>query len=390
MPLPPWSRLALQALKQIWPGLKARWVQQADLPLRTGFRTGMVALLLLGAIATRQERVWTDVVPRLAEPELHFLRDNCWITYDPTTIDPLASASAPRSILPGGRFTGALAELNEDLYWAIHSPTGLDPGCGAGPLTWSIRRDLRRIRAAGFTGIVTFGSNGVLACIPRIAKAERLAVIMGVWNPNDAGELRRAIAQQNFVDGYCVGHDGLDKAGGYDIKELAKAVSLIQSRTGRPATTSEGVGYYAQAALRRIGDWFFPDVQYSVDAGDSREALDIVVSSAKKLAENAAAMQRPLMLKMVTFPWRLSADAMLHDKRKALAGQAAQFDDFLDRLQLARQGLAVRPSGVVHSAFDMPWKTDPKLFQSWDPYTGVLELDGTERPAVRAITRHCS
>ncbi len=326
-------------------GIYLRW-RQADLQRRNGFRVGIVLLLGLGSLAWSQE-LYLPSVPR--RDLVRLLENHCWVTYD---------------------------------------PTGIDPRSGAEPTAASIRRDLSRIRSAGFTGVVTFSSRGSFARIPSIAKTEQLAVIMGVWSPGDVGELRNAISQREFADGYCVGHDGLDKRDGYVLEDLGKAIALLKRRTRRPVTTSEEVRFYQNPALLRLGDWLFPDAHSSLLDAESRSlqagsqrATGSIVVLAKEISTASAEADRPLMLKMVAFPWNGLDGASLESQR-------ACFDDFLQALRSPQQGIAVRPAVVIHSAFDLPWKQGYPFYE-WDPYTGVLNADGSPRPAARVIAARC-
>ena len=55
-----------------------------------------------------------------------------------------------------------------------------------------------------------------LASIPRLAKENGLYVIAGIWTL-EADEVRLAEDQAQYVDAYCVGHNGL--AGGLYMYE---------------------------------------------------------------------------------------------------------------------------------------------------------------------------
>jgi exo-beta-1,3-glucanase (GH17 family) len=338
-------RLPLRLVVGVIDGFNTRW-SQVDRQRRMGFRAGVMALLGLISLAW-----WNEVyVPSTSKRELaRLLEGHCWVTYD---------------------------------------PTALDPRRGTEPTTPSIRRDLRRIRAAGFTGVVTFSSRGGFAQIPRIAKSENLAVIMGVWSPADVGELRRAIAQQEFADAYCVGHDGLDKRDGYALEDLEKAILLLKRRTMRPVTTSEEVRFYMNPALSRLGDWLFPDIHISLLNASSQSlrqasgrGLGPIVDLTRRISAVAAETERPLMLKMVTFPWNGFEGASLENQRD-------NFDRFLEALRSPEQGIAARPAVVIHSAFDLSWKNGYP-FYDWDPYTGVLDTDGSSRPATQVIVARC-
>lgn len=185
-----------------------------------------------------------------------------------------------------------------------------------------VRADLARIRRAGFTGVVTFGSNGTLADIPALAKEQGLAVIMGIWQPTNQGEILRAARKQAFVDAYCVGHNGLDKGDGYVFEDLEEAIKLLRKLTGRPIATSEEARIYADNnSLCRLGDWLFPDLHQPLwDSPGARVEIEQdvkdIVEAAKPLATIAKMLNRPLLFKNVAYPWKGATGASLDAQRR--------------------------------------------------------------------------
>ena len=87
--------------------------------------------------------------------------------------------------------------------WVTYEPIDYVPGATTLDLM-DIEEELTWIRNAGFTGIITFSSNGDLAEIPRIAHEHDLHVIMGIWSPGNTAEHLQAIGQKEFVDAYVV------------------------------------------------------------------------------------------------------------------------------------------------------------------------------------------
>lgn len=318
-----------------------------DLNHRRGFRALAGVVLAVAALAW-----WRDIyIPAVDRADLvQLLQASCWVTYDPPSRNPLLEIEATSS---------------------------------------SIRDDLHRIHKAGFTGVVTFGSQGSLNLIPQLAKSERLAVIVGLWDPGNIGEVRRAIEQQRFADAYCVGHDGLDRRGGYTFEALKRTIQLVKRRTRRPVATTEEVRRYKDPRLLGLGDWYFPDIHVSLVTGspyngtqlDRAMPHDSSLELAKSISVIAAAAERPLMLKMITFPWRGAP-------RASLDSQAGSYARFLDSIRDPEQPFAARPSVVIHSAFDLHWKIRYPYYE-WDLYTGVLAEDGRPRPAMREITQRC-
>jgi class 3 adenylate cyclase/exo-beta-1,3-glucanase (GH17 family) len=275
------------------------------------------------------------------------LRGQCWVGYDPSTFDPLV---CPK------------------------------------PALASIQADLESIRAAGFTGVVTFCSRGTLAEIPSLAKGLGLAVIMGVWDASDPHEVELAIERANSVDAYCVGHNGL-RDDRYLFEDVEAAMREIREQTEKPVSTSEEVRFYRENQnLAALGDWLFPDIHLSLQAKlnaglypEVEHRVEQSLALAREVATFGQRYRRPLALKLLVFPWKGAQGVSLELQRSFFA-QA------LDRLSSPEVGLNVPTAYVAHSAFDAPWKQRVP-FHPWDPYTGLLEADGTARPAVCEIVQ---
>jgi len=283
--------------------------------------------------------------------------------------------------------------------WVGYNPLDYDPTFRPDPSIESIRRDLNWIHSAGFTGIVTFGSKGSLSGIPSKAHDEGLAVIMGVWNPNDKAELGAAAANKEWVLGYSVGHDKLDdydSPGGYSLSELKAAVQFLRENTSRPVTTTERAKNYDEPGedrLAQVSDWLFPDVHLSLDPESPDEpkctlseegvpeCVNQLIASALKVEVLARRLHRPLMLKMVTFPHDGPAGASPELQR-------AFFQRLTEQLGHNDSPLRKKPALMVNSAFDAPWKTGVQ-YRPWDPYTGLISGDSAVSPAAAEVVRRC-
>ena len=269
--------------------------------------------------------------------------------------------------------------------WITYDPLHFDPSLYPNPDVDSMDRELEWIRDAGFDGIITFTSRGTFSTIPELAKRNGLLVIMGVWDPTDRQEITIAISKQEYIDAYCVGHNGLDKSYSYDA--LVKAIQYIRFRTKRPVSTTEKTGLYlSDPRLLSLGDWIFPDAHVSVqNDGDMNFLADATrdgkktFETAKRIAEHERRNTKPILLKMVTYPMNGITNASLEE-------QEAFFVFILDE---RRKVLPDMPSDVsisVHSAFDTPWKTTWPFYE-WDPYTGLFDDKGTPRPAAIETVR---
>jgi exo-beta-1,3-glucanase (GH17 family) len=269
--------------------------------------------------------------------------------------------------------------------WITYAPLHYDPSLYPNPDVDSMAREIKQIRSAGFDGIMTFTSRGTFSMIPELAKKEGLTFIMGVWDPTDRQEIAVAISKREYVDGYSVGHNGLNSRYPYD--DLVRAMQYIRFRTKRPVSTTEKVGLYLEdKRLLAIGDWVFPDVHVSIRSESASGFLaDAVrdgkntVDMAKLIATQKETDGKPILLKMVTYPMSGISNASLDEQRKFFA-------EILERRRDVLVDMPGRVSISVHSAFDIPWKTTWPFYE-WDPYTGLLDSTGTPRPAAREIVR---
>ena len=274
--------------------------------------------------------------------------------------------------------------------WITYDPPDYNPLTGQCPTYLDIQRDLRQIADAGFTGIITFSSRASLSAIPAYAKRLELGVIMGVYDPGDRAELALAAAQKEWVDGYAVGHNNLHS--GYSFAGLLDATCWLRFRTGRPVSTTERLeSYFHEPRLLSLGDWVFPDVHLSLRSPDFGVAVapfcadaprDVatLVGYVKQIVELADKTHRPVMLKMVTYP-------VAGIKGASPQEQARFYLLLLDHRRDVTSPLPLNVSVALHSAFDLKWKT-MWPFYPWEPYTGLLEADGTPRHAA-AVAVEC-
>ncbi|HVN16421.1 MAG TPA: hypothetical protein VMT73_11820 [Anaerolineales bacterium] len=127
----------------------------------------------------------------------------------------------------------------------------------------AIYEDLLTLKKAGFTGLITYGSSGLMGN-QFLTIAEKLGykgVIMGIWNPLSQNELNNAeeAASSPIVLGYSIGNEGLsERPARYSLTNLCSAISELRASTGKPVTTSEDIQtYYSHPELLSVGDWIF-------------------------------------------------------------------------------------------------------------------------------------
>jgi exo-beta-1,3-glucanase (GH17 family) len=278
----------------------------------------------------------------------------------------------------------SLAETLARFCWIAYSPTHFDPTTT--PVQWPLEaealEDFRVLHAAGFTGLVTYGSNYTVRGAPeRALDLPKLAqqagfegLIVGIWDPKDAQELQTAekFGQNPIVIGYSVGNEGLDER--YKLKDLTAAMESVRQATGKPVTTTEQIhDYYENSPLWDISDWIFPNAHpYFSGYRDPQEAAAWTVKVFKTLR---AVSQKPLVFKEVGLPTG-GADGVSE------ARQAEYYQ--------ALRKTAVR--FVVFEAFDAPWKhigkQKPDGTFPWpdpEPHWGVFTSDRRPKAAVQGI-----
>ncbi|MEO1258858.1 MAG: hypothetical protein AAFZ15_08665 [Bacteroidota bacterium] len=243
-----------------------------------------------------------------------------------------------------------------EITWVAYAPTIFDPYAGIQPTPESITQDLKVLAKAGFTGLITYGCDGVLGKeLPQIAEKLGFAgLILGIWNLNSAEEIANAqkAAKSNLVKGYCVGNEGL--GGVYGMNELRAAIDTVRTLTGKPVTTTEQVEDYADENLLGLGDWIFPNVHpYWHEQYDNEAAVKWTVEMYDDLKKRSGKM---VLLKEVGFPTAGDdAHHLSEEKQKeyyvALSSRPCQFAWF--------------------EAFDMTWKTHEPV----EPYWGLFKAD---------------
>lgn len=285
---------------------------------------------------------------------------------------------------------GSLAVLLRGNAWVGYDPSSFDPARNPNPAIDSMAADLEKVKAAGFTGIVTFSSKGRFSSLPRLAKARGLKVIMGVWDITDGQELDAAIREREFIDAYCVGHNGLNIR--YSIENLRAAIAYVRRLGRRPvSTTEENHMYVENSELVALGDWLFPDIHVVYTESRAffspadlegrgigvREALIASRRYTSEIAKIAVRVRRPLLVKSVLFPTFGAFGA-------SVPAQQEFFADFSEWCSSPTSGLPIKVGLVAHSAFNAPWKRY-RPYYTWDPYTGLLDWRGSPNPAVGEI-----
>ncbi len=147
----------------------------------------------------------------------------------------------------------AYSSPNPDLNLRFYQPTAD-----------ALYQDLKVLRRAQFTGLITYGSAGIMGTqFPSIAQSLGFqGIIMGIWGPNNPDELKNAQAAASLpiVLGYVMGNEGLSGTRDrYPLSDLCSAITDLRTRTGKPVATAEDVDTYDyRPGLLSVGDWLFP------------------------------------------------------------------------------------------------------------------------------------
>jgi len=253
-----------------------------------------------------------------------------------------------------------------------YQPRHFEPGSESyAPTREQIADDLRQLRKTGFRSLVTYGSNGALGLIPEIARREGFdgTIIMGIWNPHSREEWHNAVAQANFVDGYCIGNEGLGVR--YSTEELTLLLRELRRVTGRPVTTTEPIDSYLYGPHREWlltnSDWLFPLAQpYWAFERDAMAAVSWLVARHDLIA---ATTGKAVILKEAGVP----TGASEHFNEDT---QASFFQE------LDSTGLKF----FYFEAFDQPWKTAVLKHPEVEAHWGLYRADGTPKKVISQLS----
>jgi len=159
------------------------------------------------------------------------------------------------------------------------------------PSARELRQDAESLHAIGFRAVTTHATTPASAPVCRFFKRKGFAtVLVGIADPTDAAEVRRAVRLKRCADGYVVGTGGV-AAGRWTRDALAGVIARVRQKTGRPVTTREPSDTLrADPSLARLGDWVFPIVQ-PWDAGkrEGQEACGYTIFAYRDVAALAPA-----------------------------------------------------------------------------------------------------
>lgn len=258
-------------------------------------------------------------------------------------------------------------EFSRKLYsvkWIAYSPTNFNPDKGLYPPLISIEQDLKVLKGAGFTGIITYGSTGTLSSIPEIAKNLGFeGVIMGIWDIRDNQELSAAIESRDYVDGYCVGNEGLGRR--YEIEELISVMDYVRQMSVKPITTAEEIMDYANDKIVKLGDWVFPNVHpFLLNIKEPQKAANGIKHYFKIISR--AAKGKPVLFKEVGYPTNGDAFANQRNQRKFFLLMEDSFVNF-----------------SYFEGFDQYWKNSLEV----EPHWGLFDKNRRPKKFIKSGIR---
>lgn len=244
--------------------------------------------------------------------------------------------------------------------WVAYAPTHFDPNATPPlrPSEASIRADLRVLHDAGFDGLVTYGAE--VSEIPHIAEAVGFkAMLLGVWAPGNANEIRRATqaARSAIVAGVIVGNEGLTFHR-YTLPVLREAMEEMRRDTGKAVSTTEVIeSYFATPELAEWSDFLAVNAHpYFHEIRDPIAAVEWTATAYAKMANRYPG--KVLLFKEVGLP--TAAPGFL---------EKAQFE-YYQALQKTQVQF------VFFEAFDGLFKNSP-VERSW----GIFHADRTPKAA---------
>jgi exo-beta-1,3-glucanase (GH17 family) len=301
----------------------------------------------------------------------------------------LAAAAALASSEPRADTTRLERALGT-VRFVAYTPRGFDPGAGgSAPNVVALRADLALLHSH-FDGLITYSSANGLERLATLAREAGFhAVVLGVWSPNDSGELGRALAaaaaEPDTVVGLAIGNEGLF-FGRYDAAALASAFAHARNaRPGLPLATSEPfAGYLDEARAKSLPrlDFLLPNIHPTNEpwfgSAPPRASIELVANVVSELEQRFGV---PVLVKETGLP----------------SGPAS--DGFSDSAQAAFwSALARRLPATGHhafayfEAFDCPWKPAraldaPPEKRPREAFWGFWDADGRPKPVLSAVPR---
>jgi len=264
-----------------------------------------------------------------------------------------------------------------DSLWVAYAPTNFNPNVGQFPSEESIAEDLDALFSHHYRGLCTYGAENTLGLIPRIAREHGFIgrIIMGIWNPASAEEWSGALAASDYVDGYCIGNEGLTfpyaPPNNYDTTMLMQAMDSLRYLTGKPVTTSEPIDVYFAGEFSNFllnhCDWLFPIIHpywHGCQTPQAAAQWTLEMYDSLRLVS-----EMTVIIKEEGWPTEGATSANADF-------QAHYFEVLLDSMQAGWECKL-----FFFEAFDQYWKN----WHPVEPYWGLFDRFRVAKPAVGVI-----
>lgn len=297
---------------------------------------------------------------KLLKEDAGVVRNEAAVFYDAERGDAAAKADVSGGgLTPFEQNLSRLEEKLRTVRWVSYAPTDFNPPGGLYPSSASIEEDLRVLYLHGFRGIITYGSDNSLQYVPSLAKRAGFeSVIMGVWLP-ESRQLAPAEAEQEFVEGYCVGNENLDIS--YSLEELVQAIRQLRRETNKPVTTTEQwADYFGEQAeqLIALSDFIFPNTHpYWAGITAPAAAVQWTIERYQDFMASVSP-EKVFLFKEVGLP-------------SAGCGACSE-ENQRDYYRLLRESATIFS---YFEAFDQPWKN----WASVEPHWGLFTADRTPK-----------
>ena len=228
------------------------------------------------------------------------------------------------------------------------------------PSPRSMRRTPRALAALGFPAVTTYGSSPAIVPVCRFFKRHGFrTVLVGVWDPTDRAEVRRAIRLRRCADGYVVGNDGLT-FGRYRKDELVARDRARAKQDG----TSRHDARDVEGVRRR------PEPAPASATGSSRSSIPGTPGSAGRRRRAAGRSSR-----IATSPSsrRRAVPTVVAESGLPTEGAPATSEHYQRAFFLCIESRQL-PFAYLE-AFDQPWSAAIRCA----PHGGLFRADGTPK-----------
>lgn len=283
------------------------------------------------------------------------------------------------SLAAGWASADVLTDLATQRDWIGYTPRNFNPNIGMEASQTSIRSDLQQLYDAGWRRLYNYTIDGNQRHVPRISKEIGFEKVLAGVFYFDAGQLAReksaAQAEDQHIDGYLVGNEGL-AFGRYNPAQLISAMEFFAG-FGKPITTTEVSGLYLQApelidaghfASINIQPWFNSTLDPNDPVGMAQAVRDEYV------AIKALRPDRLVVIKEAWWPTGGHPGA-------TEANQTAFYQALADQTDAAGDPILFQ-WGESH---DQPWKNEASPFGTLGPDWGLYKSNGTPKAIVSAL-----